>query len=50
VSREERMAYSLQERRETVGIEVSAAQGSQARIVRRPRSPNIRLTTSGGNT
>jgi TP901 family phage tail tape measure protein len=50
VSREERMAYSLQERRETVGIEVSTAQGSQARIVRRPRSPNIRLTTSGGNT
>jgi hypothetical protein len=49
VSREERMAYSLQERRETVGIEVSAAQGSQARIVRRPRSPNIRLTTSGRN-
>jgi TP901 family phage tail tape measure protein len=50
VSREERMAYSLQERRETVGIEVSAAQGSQARIVRRPRSPNIQLATSGGNT
>jgi hypothetical protein len=49
VSREERMAYSLQERRETVGIEVSAAQGSQARIVRRPKSPNIKLTTSGGN-
>jgi hypothetical protein len=50
VSREDRMAYSLQERRETVGIEVSAAQGSQARIVHRPRSPNIKLTTSGGNT
>jgi uncharacterized protein YoxC len=49
VSREERMAYSLQERRETLGIEVSAAQGSQARIVRRPRSSNIQLTTSGGN-
>ena len=49
VSREERMAYSLQERRDTVGIEVSAARGSQARIVRRPRSPNIQLTTSGGN-
>ncbi|MDR1251115.1 MAG: phage tail tape measure protein [Treponema sp.] len=49
VSREERMAYSLQERRETVGIEVSTAQGSQARIVRRPKSPNIKLTTSGGN-
>ncbi|MDR1586537.1 MAG: hypothetical protein LBS57_03675, partial [Treponema sp.] len=49
VSREERMAYNLQERRETVGIEVSATQGSQARIVRRPRSPSIQLTTSGGN-
>jgi TP901 family phage tail tape measure protein len=50
VNREDRMAYSLQERWDTVGIEVSAAQGSQARIVRQPRSPNIRLTTSGGNT
>jgi hypothetical protein len=49
VSREERMAYSLQERRESLDIEVSAAQGSQARIVRRPKSPNIKLTTSGGN-
>jgi hypothetical protein len=49
VSREERMAYSLQERRDTVGIEVSAAQGAQARITRRPRSPNIQLTHSGGN-
>ncbi|GHV90447.1 hypothetical protein AGMMS50268_09500 [Spirochaetia bacterium] len=49
VSREDRMAYSLQERRDTVGIEVSTAQGAQARITRRPRSPNIKLTDSGGN-
>jgi hypothetical protein len=49
VTREERMAYSLQERRETVNVEVSAAPGSQARVVRQPKAPNIRLTTSGGN-
>jgi hypothetical protein len=49
VTREERMAYSLRENRETLGIEVAAAQGTQARIVRRPRSPNIQVVSSGGN-
>jgi hypothetical protein len=48
ITREER-AYILEERRDTVGIEVSAAQGTSARITRRPRSANIRLATSGGN-
>jgi TP901 family phage tail tape measure protein len=49
VSREERMAYSLQERRDTARIEVAAAQGTSARITRRPRSANISLVSSGGN-
>jgi hypothetical protein len=50
VSREERMAYSLQERREIVEVQVTAARGTEARVVRQPKSSNIRLTTSGGNT
>jgi TP901 family phage tail tape measure protein len=48
ITREER-AYSLQERRDTVGIEVSAATGTSARVTRRPRSANIKLASSGGN-
>jgi hypothetical protein len=50
VSREERMVYSLEERRDTLGIEVSTAAGTSARITRKPRSANISLVTSGGNT
>jgi TP901 family phage tail tape measure protein len=48
VSREERMVYSMQERRDTVGIEVSAAPGTSARVVRRPKAAAITLTNSGG--
>jgi len=49
VTSDQRMAYSLQENRETLGIEVAAAQGTEARVVRRPRSPNIHIINSGGN-
>jgi hypothetical protein len=49
VSKEERLAYSLQEQREKLDIELTASQGTQARIVRRPKSANIHLVTSGGN-
>ena len=49
VTSDERMAYSLRENRETLGIEVAAARGTEARVVRRPRSPNIHVVNSGGN-
>jgi TP901 family phage tail tape measure protein len=49
VTQAERIAYSLQERRETVAIEVSAAKGTDARITRIPRDVNIQLVRSGGN-
>jgi len=49
VTREERMAHTIREHRETLAIEVVAAQGTQARIVRAPKSPNIQLVHSGGN-
>jgi len=45
----ERAAYSLRETRETLGIEVTAAQGTEARIVKAPRSPNIQVIHSGSN-
>jgi TP901 family phage tail tape measure protein len=48
VTQGERMAYSLQERRETLAIEVQAAKGSEARIVRAPSGMDIELTSSGG--
>jgi hypothetical protein len=48
ITREER-AYSLEERRDKVDIELSAAQGTSARVTRRPRSANVSLTSSGGN-
>jgi hypothetical protein len=48
VTQGERMAYSLQERRETLAIEVQAAKGSEARIVRAPGNMDIELTSSGG--
>jgi hypothetical protein len=48
ITQAERMAYSLQERREIV-IEVAAEKGTAARIVRAPRDADIRLVTSGGN-
>jgi len=47
VTREERITHSIQENLLT--IEVSAAQGTQARIVRVPRSANIQLVNSGSN-
>jgi hypothetical protein len=43
------MAYSLQERREMVVIEVAAEKGTAARVVRAPRDADIRLVTSGDN-
>ena len=49
VTREERITHAIQEHRETLSIEVAAAQGTQARIVRAPKSPNIQLVHSGGN-
>jgi hypothetical protein len=49
VTQAERIAYSMQERRETVVIEVAAAQGTEARIVRSPKNVNIRLVHSGAN-
>jgi TP901 family phage tail tape measure protein len=49
VTQAEQTAYSLQERRETVGIEVSAAKGTEARITRAPRDINIELVSSGSN-
>jgi len=49
ITREERIAHTIQEHRETLAIEVAAAQGTQARIVRAPKSPNIQLLHSGGN-
>jgi hypothetical protein len=49
VTQAERMAYSLQERRETVVIEVAAEKGTAARIVRAPRDVDIQLVSSGGN-
>jgi hypothetical protein len=49
VTQAERVAYSIQERRETVVIEVAAAQGTEARIVRSPKNVNIRLVHSGAN-
>jgi TP901 family phage tail tape measure protein len=48
ITQGERMAYRLEERRETVAIEVSAARGSEARIIRAPRDMDIELTSSGG--
>ncbi|MCL2381355.1 MAG: phage tail tape measure protein [Treponema sp.] len=47
VTREERITHSIQEQR--LAIEVVAGQGTQARVVRAPRSPNIHLVNSGSN-
>jgi hypothetical protein len=49
VTQGERTAYSLQERRETVGIEVSAAAGTDARIIKKPHDIDIKLIHSGSN-
>jgi len=49
VTREERIAHSIRESRETLAIELTAAQGTQARVTRAPKSPNIQLVHSGGN-
>jgi TP901 family phage tail tape measure protein len=49
VTQADRVAYSLQERRETIAIEVSAAKGSEARIVSAPRDIDIKVVQSGGN-
>jgi hypothetical protein len=48
VTQAERMAYNLQERRETIVIEVAAEKGTAARIVRAPRDVDIRLVTWEG--
>ena len=50
VSQGERIAYSLIERRETLAVEVSAARGSEARIIRAPRDIDIELINLGGNS
>jgi hypothetical protein len=49
ITQGERIAHSLQERRETVAIEVSAARGTDARIIKAPRNVDIELVSSGGN-
>jgi TP901 family phage tail tape measure protein len=49
ITRAERAAYGAGGRRETVVIEVSAAKGTEARIVKAPRDVDIRLVSSGGN-
>jgi TP901 family phage tail tape measure protein len=49
ITQAERTAYSLEERRQTIVIEVAAEKGTAARIVRAPRDVDIRLVTSGGN-
>jgi hypothetical protein len=43
------MAYSFEERRQTIVIEVTAEKGTAARIVRAPRDVDIKLVKSGGN-
>jgi TP901 family phage tail tape measure protein len=48
VTQGERTAYSLQERRETAVIELRAAQGTEAEIIRAAPETNIRLIRSGG--
>jgi hypothetical protein len=45
----ERTAYNLSERRETVVIEVAAAKGTDARIIKAPQNIDIQLVSSGGN-
>jgi hypothetical protein len=50
VTQAERIAYSLQERRETVAIEVSTAKDAEARITHASRDINIQLVRSGGNS
>jgi hypothetical protein len=49
VTQTERMAYSLEERRHTIVIEVAAEKGTAARIVRAPRDVDIQIVRSGGN-
>jgi hypothetical protein len=49
ITQAERMAYSLQEKREIVTIEVSAARGSEAKIINAPDNLDIQLVSSGGN-
>jgi TP901 family phage tail tape measure protein len=50
VTQADRVAYSLREQRETVVIEVAAARGTEARVVRAPRDIDIRLVRSGANS
>jgi hypothetical protein len=49
ITQYERTAYSLEERRQTIVIEVAAEKGTAARIVRAPRDVDIQLVRSGGN-
>jgi TP901 family phage tail tape measure protein len=48
ITQAERMAYSLQEYRETVVIEVSTSKETSARVVSAPRDVDVRLIKSGG--
>jgi len=50
ITQADRMAYNVDERIQKLIIEVAAEKGTSARIVRAPRSAEIELTTSGGNT
>ena len=45
----EQYIYNQSVSREEVDIAVRAEQGTQARVTRPPRSPNVRVTASGGN-
>ena len=50
VTRAEQYSYSQNVNREELDINVRAEQGSTANVTRPPRSPNVRVTASGGNT
>jgi len=49
MTRAEQYSYSQTTNREEVDIAVRTDQGTQARVTRQPRSPNIRVAASGGN-
>jgi hypothetical protein len=49
ITQAERTAYSVEERINRIVIEVAAEKGTAARIVRAPRSADIKLVASGGN-
>jgi len=45
----EQYIYNQSVSREEVDIAVRTEQGTQARVTRPPRSPNVRVVASGGN-